>query len=80
MYKTIARRIESDVLVMRRMRERLNDLDIQGILSKTVSNTGTRGGKYFRFELSIKVEIAANIPSDITRLLDIDLGLSEQRN
>jgi len=74
-YKKLARRIESEVIAMRRMRDHLNDLDMQGILIKTVSNTGPRGGKYFKFELSVEAETATDILSDITRFQDIDLRL-----
>ncbi|ERG97338.1 MAG: orc1/cdc6 family replication initiation protein [Haloquadratum walsbyi J07HQW2] len=74
-YKKLARRIESEVITMRRMRDHLNDLDMQGILIKTVSNTGPRGGKYFKFELSVEAETATDILSDITRFQDIDLRL-----
>lgn len=73
-YKNVAREIDADVLAMRRMRDHLHDLDMQGILMKSEFNEGSGGGKYYTYELSVDVDTAIDVLNEITRLDGVDLN------
>jgi cell division control protein 6 len=79
MYKNIAREIDADVLAIRRMRDHLNDLDMQGILVKSEFNRGRAGGKSNSYELSVEPETAAEIISNVSRFENLNFDSIQRR-
>jgi cell division control protein 6 len=76
-YKTMAKKIDVNILAMRRMRDQLHDLDMQGIMIRSEFNDGSQGGHYYKYELGIETEAAVSVLSNISRLDEIDLNSIE---
>lgn len=55
-YTTIADRVAVDPLVERRMRDRLDDLDLHGVIAIEERATGKRGGTYWTYKLATSLD------------------------
>ena len=73
----MAKKIDVNILAMRRMRDQLHDLDMQGIMIRSEFNDGSQGGHYYKYELGIETEAAVSVLSNISRLDEIDLNSIE---
>lgn len=71
-YKNIAKEIDADKLVQRRMKDHLFELDMQGIVDGEKVSAGSIGGPAWQFQLQVDSEIAVDVLQDISRLRNLD--------
>lgn len=76
-YRQLAQQHETATLVIRRVRDHLLDLDMQGILTATERGAGSVGGRYYTFELQVEPASAVEVLQSTTSLTASDLELSD---
>lgn len=70
-YQQMAKAVNIDPLVERRIRDHLRELSLCSVLGLKEYNDGYREGSYFEYQLNTSVDTVVNVLSDIDRLKSI---------
>lgn len=78
-YQNIADRLDAEKLVQRRMRDHLQELDMQGVVDSEKKAGGSVGGPAWHFELQVNEDIVIDVLNDVSRLEQIEFNSVSSR-